>query len=197
MVSVPSQSMVNPQVAKGLCRIVGFTCLAGFLLDMSAIALPFGAGEAWRIGVLQQLGDRSIVFLFGMALLLYGFWEERSQRKPLAYIALAVGVFFQICCLVVIRDGLVLQQETVENISSRAAEIQTQIEQSRTQELPPNVTPEQLEQAARQVQAQADSLKQNAKTGITKSSIASVGNLVIVGLGLIGLGRVGMRSRRS
>jgi hypothetical protein len=198
MVSVPTPSSLNPYAAKGLCRIVGLTCLAGFLLDMLTIALPPSAGAAWRVGVLQQMGDRSIVLLFGMALVIYSCWEHRPQRKQLAYVCLAIGVFFQICCLLVIRDSLILQERAVETIDIRAEEIQAEIDAGRNNpEVLGDLTLEQLEEIAQQLRIEADSLKQSTRSDITKVSIASIGNLVIVGLGLIGLGRAGMRSRKS
>ncbi|NMF83056.1 hypothetical protein [Nodosilinea sp. P-1105] len=64
---------------QSIARIVDFTCLFGFLADMLALALPFGAGAAWRATLLQQMGDRSIVLLMGLALLVYGFWYLDSQ----------------------------------------------------------------------------------------------------------------------
>ena len=57
---------------QAIARIVGFTCLFGFLVDMIALALPFGAGAAWRATLLQQMGDRSIVLLIGIGLLSLG-----------------------------------------------------------------------------------------------------------------------------
>lgn len=198
MVSISTQPGISSYAAKRICRVVGWTCLVGFLLDMLTIALPPGAGAAWRAGVLQQMGDRSIVLLFGSALVMYSLWESRSQRRRMAYVCLALGVFFQMSCLLVIRDSLVLQQRAVDTISTRAEEIQTQIDQGRSNpELLGDITQEQLEEAARQLNAEADSLLQTARTDITRASIASIGNLVVVGLGLIGLGRVGLRSRKE
>jgi len=63
---------------QAIARIVGFTCLFGFLVDMIALALPFGAGAAWRATLLQQMGDRSIVLLIGIGLLLLQQMGDRS-----------------------------------------------------------------------------------------------------------------------
>ena len=186
--------------AKRLCLIVGLTCLGGFVIDMISIGLPFSPFNLqWRVGILQQLGDRSIILSFGSALLLYSQMGNRRLAKPLSLICLGVGVAFMLSCILVIRDGLILQDQAVSNISTQAQQLQEQIEQSKgSPELPENITPEQFKQAAAQVEGQAAQLKQNAQTGITKAGLASTGNLIVVGLGLIGLGRFGLVSvRRS
>ncbi len=176
---------------QAIARIVGFTCLFGFLADMVALALPLGAGAAWRASLLQQMGDRSIVLLIGLALLIYGFWENSRLRKPFSYAALAVGIAFLLSSILVIRDGLTLQTQTVERIGQEATQLQTQVEQSRTN---PDITatPDEFAQALQAIDAQAETMKQTAKTSLTKASISSVSNLVVMGIGLLGLGRVGI-----
>ena len=78
MASTPTQPSTGFG-GQAIARIVGFTCLFGFLADMIVLALPVGAGAAWRANLLQQMGDRSIVLLMGLALLVYGFWYLDSQ----------------------------------------------------------------------------------------------------------------------
>lgn len=186
--------------AKQICLIIGLVCLAGFAVDMLAIALPLNLFDLpWRINFLQQVGDRSIILLFGVALLLYSQLGNRRLSKPLSLIMLGVGVAFLLSSILVIRDSLILQDQTLSNISSQAAEIQTQIDVGRNDpDLPTDITPDQFNEALQQVNSQAEQLKQNARSGITKAGLASVGNLTVVGLGLIGLGRLGLiTSRRS
>jgi predicted PurR-regulated permease PerM len=192
-----STSMVNPNLARTICRIVGFTCLAGFVVDLIALGLPPDPmALEWRVNFLQQLSDRSIILLFGIALVMIGASESRRLLRQLGLFCLVVGVMFHLACVLVVRDSLVLQQQALNNISNQASQLQTQIQQSSTApNAPPNVTPELIQQASQQVSNQAESLKQNARTGITKVGIASIGNLVVVGLGLIGLGRFGMKRR--
>ncbi|TVP66103.1 MAG: hypothetical protein EA342_12790 [Leptolyngbya sp. LCM1.Bin17] len=178
---------------QAIARIVGFTCLFGFLADMIALALPFGAGAAWRANLLQQMGDRSIVLLIGLALLVYGFWQNSRLRKPFSYAALGVGVLFLLSSILVIRDGLTLQSQTVEQINEQATQLQTQIEAGRTNpEITANTTPEDFAQALQALDTQAETLRQNAKTSLTRASLASVSNLVVIGIGLLSLGRVGI-----
>jgi hypothetical protein len=178
---------------QAIARIVGITCIIGFIVDMTALTFPMGSGAAWRVGLLQQMGDRSIVFLIGLALLLYSAWENRGLRKPLAYIGLAAGAVFLLFGILVIRDSFVLQSQAVDNIGNQASQLQTQVEESRSNpEIAANVAPEDFEEAARQINSRAEDLKQNAKTSITKTGIASVSNLFIVGIGLLSLGKVGI-----
>jgi hypothetical protein len=192
MVSIP------PQTSSGLggqaiARIVGFTCLFGFLADMVALTFPLGAGAAWRVGLLQQMGDRSIVLLFGLALIIFSFWDSPQLRKPFSYVSLGVGVLFLLTCILVIRDSLTLQSLAVDRISQEAQQLQTQVEESKTNpEITANATPEDFAQALAAIESQANTLTQNAKTTLTKTSLASTSNFVVMGIGLLGLGRVGI-----
>lgn len=184
--------------AKQICLIVGLVCLVGFAVDMLAIAMPISPFDLpWRINFLQQMGDRSIILLFGSALLLYSQLGNRRLSRPVSLILLGIGVAFVLSSVLVIRDSLILRDQTLTNISTQAEQIQTQIEDSRgSVELPPEITPEQLEQASLQVNTQAEQLKQDARSGITKAGLASIGNLTVVGLGMIGLGRSGLGAIR-
>ncbi|MCY7391002.1 MAG: hypothetical protein LH647_05710, partial [Leptolyngbyaceae cyanobacterium CAN_BIN12] len=61
-----------------LCQIVGLACLAGFMVDIFAITFPPNLGDLqWRIGFMQQISDRSIILLFGLALVMYGMVDFR------------------------------------------------------------------------------------------------------------------------
>ena len=187
----------NPQTpaAKSICLIVGFTCLLGFLVDMLVLTTPPDVfALEWRINVMQQVGDRSIVLLLGVGMLMFSIFEQRSLKRSLGYVCLAVGVAFILSCGVVIRDNLVFQKQALQNISNQEQQIQAQIEQvQQGGSLPEQVTLEQLQQASQQLTRQATTLKQNARQGITKSSVASLGNLIAVGLGMMGLGRLGIK----
>ena len=183
---------------KQICLIVGLVCLAGFAVDMLAISMPLNPFDLpWRINFLQQMGDRSIILLFGSALILYSQVGNRRLTKPLSLILLGIGVAFILSSVLVIRDSLILQDQTINNISTQAEQLQTQIEDSRgNPELPPEITSEQFDQAAQQITTQAEQLKQNTRSGITKAGLASIGNLIVVGMGLIGLGRFGLTTAR-
>ncbi len=183
---------------KNICLIVGLTCLFGFMVDMLVLSTPVAPFDLqWRVNLLQQVGDRSIILLFAVALLMYALFDQRRLKRPLGYICLGIGVAFILSCVLVIRDSLILQRETLQNISNQEQQAQTQIEAARdgNLNLPESVTPEQLQQAAQQLTNQASSLKRNARQGITKAGIASMGNLIAVGLGILGLGRLGIKRK--
>lgn len=195
MTSIPTQNFANAYSTKALCQIVGLACIAGFLIDLLVLTFPpaFGSLE-WRLGFMQQMSDRSIILLFGLALMIYGILEHRHWRKRLALFCLVLGLLFQLSCILVIRDGITLQQQAMSTINNQAAQIQSKIQDSQSKpDITAKVTPEQLQQASRQVATQAANIKENAKTGIVKTGISSVGNLVVVGLALISLGRYGAR----
>jgi predicted PurR-regulated permease PerM len=199
MASISNQNFVGSYNPKPLCQIVGLACIAGFLIDVFALTFPpaFGTLE-WRVGFLQQLSDRSVILLFGLALFMYGLLEARVWRKRLAMFCLVLGVVFLLSSVLVIRDGVALQQQAANNISNRAAQLQTQLQDSKSNpQVAGRITPEQLNQVAQQLTEQAASLKQNAQTGILKTGVASVGNFVVVGLALIGMGRYGARPPKA
>lgn len=195
MTTLSTQNFVGSYNPKGLCRIVGFACLAGFLVDLFVLTFPPALGNIeWRIGFLQQLGDRSVILLFGLALILYGMLDSRRWRRRLAMTCLILGVLFNLSCILVIRDSLTFQQQVMTNINARASQVQTQIQKAQQDpKAAPNITPEQLQQASQQLTSQAAAVKENTKTSVMKTSISSVGNLVVVGLALIGLGQYGAR----
>jgi len=191
----------NPQAynPQALCCIVGFACLAGFLVDLAVLSFPPSLGNIeWRIGFLQQVSDRSVILLFGLALLLYGTLDFRTWRRPLSLLCTVLGVAFSLSSILVIADGIAFQRQTVTAITTQAAQIESQIQNAQADStVAPNITPEQLAQAAQQLKNQAKTLKSNAQTSVIKTGVASVGNFLVVGLALVGLGRYGARPPRA
>ena len=183
---------------ESILKIVGLACCVGFLFDITVLAFPLSLGNIeWRIGMLQQIGDRSILLLLGSACLLFSSLNNRQVRKPIALLSLAVGVFFLLSSLVAIRDGSSFNKRTSEAITSQASAVQDQLDKAKADaSLAPNVTQEQMKQAERELQLRSDAMQKQAQLGTLKKSSSSVGNLLITGLGLIGLGRVGGRSQR-
>lgn len=181
---------------QALARIVGLTCIVGFMVDMTALTFPLGAGTAWRINLLQQMGDRSIVLLIGLALLLYSAWENPSLRRTLSYVLLGLGTLFLVLCLLVVRESFSLRSQTVGSIGDQASQLQTQVEASRSNpEVAANATPDDFTLALRAIDTQAETLKRNATTTITRSGVASTSNFAVVGIGMLSLGRMAMGSR--
>lgn len=199
MTTVPAQNFSPSYSPKGLCRIVGFACLAGFLVDLFVLTFPPAFGTLqWRIAFLQQLSDRSVILLFGMALIMYGILDFRRWRRRLAMTSLIVGIIFILSCILVIRDSLAFQQQAVTNINNRAAQVQSQLQQAQSNpKVAPKVTPEQLDQASQLLSNQMISAKETTKTSVLKTGISSVGNLMVIGLALIGLGQYGARPPKN
>lgn len=198
MASLSTQSSASVN-AKPLCQVVGIACVAGFVVDLLILALPPALNSAeWRVGFLQQMSERSIVLLIGAALLIYSNIDYRAWRKQLAMVCLVLGIVFQLSCILVIKDSLSLNDSATKNINIQASQVQSQIETAKNDpKTAPNLTPDQLEKASQLVATRAGSLKSNAKTSILKTAGSIVGNLVVVGLALIGLGRYGLRPRKG
>lgn len=192
-------SYVGSYNPKGLTLIVGFACLAGFLVDTFVLSFPPNLGNLqWRIGFMQQLSDRSIILLFGLSLVMYSMLDLRLWRRRLALFCLILGAIFCLSSILVIRDGITFQQEALKNISTQASQVQTRIDQAKSNPgAVPDVTPEQLNQIAGAVSNQVNALKENAKTTTLRTGISSVGNLIVVGLAFIGLGQFGARPPRN
>ncbi|MCU0548849.1 MAG: HpsJ family protein [Leptolyngbya sp. Prado105] len=187
---IVGSSLIDSPRAKKLCRIVGLACLVAFAVDFFVIVLPpdFGAAQ-WRLSSLQQVGDRSIVVLFGLALLMYGV-ERRKILRSLALLCFTIGTVFVLSCAVVAQDSLALQRQANEQISAQVSQLNSRLQAiQENPEAGAKITPEQLTQAAQRVNAQAESAKQNANNSILKSGILSIGNLAVIGVTLLVLGR--------
>ena len=90
--------------------MVSLVCLAGFAVDVLALVVPSNFFDLpWRIRVLQQVSDRSVILLFGVALLLYSQINNRRVNRPLSLMAMGLGVAFMLSCTLIIRDSLILQ----------------------------------------------------------------------------------------
>ena len=192
-------SYVGSYNPKGLCQIVGLACLAGFVVDLFVITFPPNLGALqWRIAFIQQVSDRSIILLFGLALVMYSLLDFRQLRRRLAMFCLILGAVFCLSSILVIRDGITFQQEALKNINNQASQVQSQIQKAQSNPSSvPNVTPDQLTQLSSALSSQVNTLKENAKTTTLRTGVSSVGNLIIVGLALIGLGQYGARPPKN
>lgn len=182
---------------QSLCLVVGLACIAGFIIDTTIMGLPpQPLNIQWRIGFLQQVGDRSVVLLFGLALLTFGVLDNRKLGKSLALLCLMIGAAFSLSGMLVLRDSLKFQDLALNNISSQEAQVRSQIEsaQSNPQAISPDLTPEILNQASAELTQRVEIAKQAAKAEVLKRGAAGVGNLIVTGLALIGLGRFGLRA---
>ena len=196
--STPSSSSAyNP---KGIYLMVGFVCIAGFLVDMLILSLPPNLGNIeWRVGLMQQFSSRSIIFLFGTALVIMGSTTKRARMVLFSRISTIVGLVFLALCLLSIADAIQLQQQAINTISSQESQLQTRIRdaQNNPAAIGENITAEDLRQASQLLTQQADTLKQNAKSTVIKTGASNISNLLLAGLGLVGIGRYGMTMSRT
>lgn len=192
-----NKSFFSPALTVGqsICFIVGMACIVGFLIDIVVLGAPFTLSYLeWRTDFLQQIASRSIIFLFGIALLLYCVFDQRHLKQPLAVFCLVLGVISLVSSILVIHDSLEIRDRTFRDINDQEVQIQSRIEESRSSgELPDEISLSELEDASKTIAAQAQGAKLAVGQDITKSGAGTVGNLVIVGIGLIGLSRIGMR----
>lgn len=185
---------------KNICRVIGLVCVAGFIFDMLVLILPPQFGVEWRIGVIQQFANRSIILLFGLALIIYGsHGNSTSRMRVVAKLSMGLGVLFFLLSLLSVVDSVRLNQRAVSNISTQESQLQTQLReaQDNPEGLPENVNLADLEQVSQQLTARAGTLKKNAQRTVLKTGVSNIGNLVLVGSGLLALGRGGMRLSRN
>jgi hypothetical protein len=186
--------------AKHICRIIGLVCIIGFIFDMVVLGLPPQNNAEWRIGFIQELANRSIIFLFGLGLVIFGsVGNSNSRLKFASKLSMAVGLLFFLLCLASVVDSIRLSQQAMGNISTQESQLQTQIKTAKANPagLPENIDLEALEKVSQQLTQQANSLRSNTKRTVFKTGISNIGNLAIVGAGLLGLGRTGMGLSRT
>ena len=184
------------------CRIIGLVCITGFMVDISASALPLALDNLeWQINILQQISDRSIILLFGIALILYSSLHNRPWRKYLVATCLTLGIVYLFSAIFFVSSSIQLQNRSEQQInlktSQMQSQIQTQIEQAGSNKTNPKPTPEQIEQAKKQVDRQSDLLKGNTKIATVKRGLSGAGNFVVIGIGLIALGQCGAKASRN
>jgi hypothetical protein len=192
-----SQNLGAVGSERAIARLVGLACLFGFIVDILVLSFPPAfASLEWRLGLVQQLADRSIILLFSLALLVYGYFEVRSWRRRLSLACLILGISFSLSSVLVIRDSLVLREQAFVTIEERQATVEQQLKDLKNKN-EQQISEEQLTQASQAITKQVETLKDNAKNTAVKTGVSSVGNLIIVGVAMIGLSRLAGRSRRS
>jgi hypothetical protein len=194
--TLSSQSFTTAPNTRIICRLVGAACLAGYLLDIALIAIPINLGsDAWRIAFTQQFSDRGITLLLGLALLIYGTFDRRAFCQRLAVLSLILGVVFNLMCVAVVHDSIAFQNRTISSIAERASQMRERI-QSPQSDSNQKITPDDVKKATDVLSNQAESVKRQTRTSVLKTGIASIGNLLIVGLALIGLGQYTARAMK-
>ncbi len=175
---------------KAICLVIGITSLAIFAWNILALTLTADLYSVqWRVNFLEQVGSRSFALLFGFGLVLYYLSGNRILSKRVAFVCLMTGILFQMGCILIIHDTLTLQEQAFANIARQSQQVKTEIQE--------NVegAEREVEQAIQQITVEEGELQQRAKSDITRAGIVSLGNLFIPGLGLLLLGRIGLKSK--
>ncbi|TVP66407.1 MAG: hypothetical protein EA343_01545 [Nodularia sp. (in: Bacteria)] len=170
--------------------IVGLACIAGFLVDLSGVALPLKFLETeWRFSVLRMVSDRSIVLISGLALLCLGLLDSRYLKRIVTRFCLVLGVVFILSGVLGLRDTIELRDQSIINIENQSTQALRQLEaaQSNSQTPDPNITPERLEQVSQQVRQQAQQQKANTQNRLYKLLAVAIGNLLVSGFALIAI----------
>lgn len=189
---LPAQKM---SISQKLAIVVSGICLIGFIIDILVIGLPPNPLSAqWRFNFLQQVAERSLLLFVGSVLLFYSKLEGRLQPlRVVSITCLVVGLLLGLSSLIVIKDNFTLQHRAIANIDTQATELRKRIAQGREDTtLNQQIDPEAFTSALRKVDSQAASLKQDTQTGAMKTLISAAGNLLLVGGGLVGVGRLGL-----
>ena len=192
----PTTKSATPSSGNSPYRILGTACIGAFLIDMLLIAIGPGMGSLeWRVQFLKSLGDRSIVFLLGTAFMMIGTADMRSIRKQLSIACLALGMGFLLLTGLSIWDASVLQKQTTTAVTTQTSQLEDQIQKAKDQSLPTGgkVTAEQIQQALDRLSNQSAAAQKEATTQVIKTGASSAGNLMVVGIAMIALGRYGMR----
>ncbi|MEL7355032.1 MAG: HpsJ family protein [Cyanobacteria bacterium J06560_6] len=185
---------------KNIARIIGLVCIIGFFFDMLILGLPPQNNAEWRVGFIQEFANRSIILLFGFGLFVFGsVGNNRGQLNLVSRFCVVFSLVFFLLCIGSIVDSIRLSQQALGTISSQETQLQAQIDAAKNnpESLPENVDLSDLDQFSQQLSQQANSIRSNTKRTVFKTGISNIGNLVIVGAGMFGLGRVGMGLARS
>jgi hypothetical protein len=178
---------------KDACLVIGITSLAIFALNILALALTSNFSSVqWRVNFLEQVGNRSIALLFGFGLVLYGFSDKPKLCKRLAYLCLMAGLFFQMGCILMINDTIVLREEASQNIAQQSQQVKNQLEEEQG-DIANSV---EIEQAVQQIGIREKELQERAQSDITRAGVVSLGNIFIPGIGLMALGWLGLKGNR-
>jgi hypothetical protein len=150
MTSEPAVSspVVSPLAAIAL-KVAGAIAILSALIDFLVLLIPPNLTNVqWQLAATTQLGDRGIVPMVGMALLLTGLWLDSSVGRPLRRKNLTTDLRFWVCALASLLGLLYLlltllhlnavrlsSQQALAQVSTEAGEAATQLQQRLSNEL--------------------------------------------------------------
>ncbi|NER81262.1 MAG: hypothetical protein F6K42_17185 [Leptolyngbya sp. SIO1D8] len=137
-----SSSTVSPLAAIAL-KLVGVVTILSSLLDFLILLLPPDFGNTqWFLNLTTSIVDRGIVPLVGIALLLAGFWIDRSVGKSgrlsnlfldlrfwSCLVASVLGFIFLILTFLHINNVRITARDALAQVEQEATEATTQLEQ--------------------------------------------------------------------
>lgn len=135
-------SAVSPLAAIAL-KLVGIVTILSALIDFVILLIPPNFGNAqWFLAATTQLVDRGIVPLVGIALLLAGFWVDRSSGKTgqpgsllgdlrfwACVVASFLGLVFLLLTFLHVNNVRITSREALAQVEREANEATTQLEQ--------------------------------------------------------------------
>jgi hypothetical protein len=143
-----TNSAVSPLAAIAL-KLVGVVTILSALLDFIVLLVPPNFGDPqWLLNATTQIVDRGIVPLVGIALLLAGFWIERSAGKAsrggslltdlrfwACLVASILGLIFLVFTFLHINNVRITTQEALAQVQREANQATAQLEQRLAGEL--------------------------------------------------------------
>jgi len=166
-----SSAAASPLAAIAL-KLVGIVTILSSLLDYIVLLIPPDfLNSQWQLNVTTQMVDRGIVPLVGLALLLTGFWVDRTSGKGSQPGSLLTDLRFWACVLASVLGliFLILTFLHVNNVRITTREALAQVEREANQATAQ--LEQRLEGELNQQQSQLQSLFQNEE--LLSQAIAS------------------------
>lgn len=191
----------NSRIVYTLALLTGIICIIGFSLDIFAISLGanFSSIE-WRMGFVQQLGERCIIFLFGASLLCYTLQVSTIRQKHrIAQIYCILGLCICLGCFFYWQDSFRFRNLATGNLDTQSQSLEKQIQELSPQSMAHSslaARQEHKEYAIEILQKNTEKLAQRATTGLYKTVIRTSVSLLIVGFGLVVMGLITLQSKQ-
>lgn len=197
----PGDAVQHPsRTAHTLALLTSLICMAGFALDMLALSLgPNLSSSEWRMGFMQQLGTRCIVLLFGTSLLCYSLQTRPLSLRRIAWVCCGLGLCLSLSSLFYLQDSLRFQSLAIENLTTQRQSLEQQIQQFTPQTPTPSelaVDPARRDQAIELLRQRTQTLSLRARVRIQKTIARTFCSLLLVGVGLVTLGQITLKSTR-
>ncbi|WP_035992551.1 hypothetical protein [Leptolyngbya sp. KIOST-1] len=195
--SQPSGALPQPQrLVYTLALITGLICLVGVSLDLLALSLsPLQASLEWRMGYMQQVGERCVILLFAGGLLCHGFQPRPRGLKRLAWACCGLGLCLSLSSFFYLRDSVQFSSLAIANLATQTQNLEQRIQTFAPQPNSPlnlNVDAAQKARAIERLGESAQALEARAKIGIQKTAIRTFFSLLLAGLGLVALGQIAL-----